>query len=65
MPSTGAVCHRASRADPLGTDGALALVMLDRFADNADVIFGHNLIDLDLPHLHAANPGLRPLRLPR
>ena len=46
--------------------GALgpALVRLDAFAGDADCLLGHNLIAFDLPHLAAANPGLRLLRLP-
>ena len=43
---------------------ARALVKLDRLADGADFILGHNLIDFDLPHLKAASPGLRLFRLP-
>ena len=43
---------------------AAALTKLDSFADGADFILGHNLIDFDLPHLKAANPGLRLLQLP-
>ena len=45
-----------------GLSGALA--KLDDLADGADYLLGHNLIDFDLPHLEAANPGLRLLRLP-
>ena len=41
-----------------------ALVDLDALADGADFLLGHNLIDFDVPHLQAANPGLRLLRLP-
>ena len=43
---------------------AAALTKLDNFADGADFLLGHNLIDFDLPHLRAANPNLRLLRLP-
>ena len=43
---------------------ATSLARLDDFADGADFLLGHNLIDFDLPHLKAANPGLRLLRLP-
>ena len=47
-------------------DGDLAtkLVELDDFADGADFLLGHNLIDFDLPHLKAAKPDLRLLKLP-
>ena len=41
-----------------------ALAKLDSFAEGADFLLGHNLIAFDLPHLKAANPGLRLLRLP-
>ena len=50
--------------EPSSTGLARALVKLDRLADGADFILGHNLIDFDLPHLKAASPGLRLLRLP-
>ena len=50
---------------PAGDGGlAAALAKLDSFADGADFLLGHNLIDFDLPHLQAANPNLRLLRLP-
>ena len=42
----------------------LALARLDAFAVGADCLLGHNLIAFDLPHLAAANPDLRLLRLP-
>ncbi|MXX40228.1 MAG: RecQ family ATP-dependent DNA helicase [Gemmatimonadetes bacterium] len=45
-------------------DLATALVELDDFADGADFLLGHNLIDFDLPHLEAAKPDLRLLKLP-
>ena len=41
-----------------------ALMHLDDFADGANFLLGHNLIDFDLPHLRAANRDLRLLRLP-
>ena len=41
-----------------------ALAKLDDFADGADFLLGHNLIAFDLPHLKAANPNLKLLRLP-
>ena len=43
---------------------AKALARLDGFADDATFLLGHNLIDFDLPHLRAAKPDLRLLRLP-
>ena len=47
-----------------GASFAAALTKLDDLADGADFILGHNLIAFDLPHLQAANPRLRLLRLP-
>ena len=41
-----------------------ALARLDDFADGASVVLGHNLIAFDLPHLMAAKPDLRLLKLP-
>ncbi len=43
---------------------ATGLARLDDLSDGADFLLGHNLIAFDLPHLRAANPGLRLLRLP-
>ena len=53
-----------SLTGPKGTSLGRALTRLDSFADGADFVLGHNLIEFDLPHLKAANPGLRLLRLP-
>ena len=47
-----------------GGDLGKALARLDEFAHGADFVLGHNLIAFDLPHLAAAKPGLRLLRLP-
>ena len=41
-----------------------ALGQLDDIADGASFILGHNLIAFDLPHLTAARPDLRLLKLP-
>ena len=41
-----------------------ALEQLDALAEGASFLLGHNLIAFDLPHLAAANPDLRLLRLP-
>ncbi len=50
---------------PTARDGlATALAKLDDLAKGVDFLLGHNLIAFDLPHLEAANPGLRLLRLP-
>ena len=38
---------------------------LDRMAQGARFVLGHNLIAFDIPHLQAADPGLRLLKLPR
>ena len=45
-------------------DLTAALENLDAFAQGADYLLGHNLIAFDLPHLTAAKPDLRLLRLP-
>ncbi len=47
-----------------GGDLVAALAELDEFAAGADFLLGHNLIAFDLPHLKAANPDLRLLKLP-
>ena len=44
---------------------AAALAKLDDLADGVDFLLGHNLIAFDLPHLQAANPGLRLFGFPR
>ena len=41
-----------------------ALAKLDGLSDGADFLLGHNLIDFDLPHLHAVNPELKLVSLP-
>ena len=41
-----------------------ALEQLDVLADGASFLIGHNLIAFDLPHLAAAKPDLRLLKLP-
>ena len=41
-----------------------ALAQLDEFAAAASFVLGHNLIAFDLPHLAAAKPELRLLKLP-
>ena len=41
-----------------------ALLKLDELTDGASFVLGHNLIAFDLPHLAAAKPELRLLRLP-
>lgn len=43
---------------------AAALAELDNFADTASFLLGHNIIAFDLPHLAAAKPDLRLLKLP-
>jgi len=40
------------------------LAKLDALAEGAAFVLGHNLIVFDLPHLAAANPELRMLKLP-
>ena len=41
------------------------LAKLDRLADGAAFVVGHNLIDFDAKYLAAADPNLRLLRLPQ
>lgn len=48
-----------------GGDVGRALRRLDEFAQGSKFLLGHNLIGFDIPHLEAANPDLRLLRLPR
>ncbi len=40
------------------------LARLDRFAEGASFILGHNIIKFDIPHLRAAMPDMQLLRLP-
>ena len=47
-----------------GRDLTSALGKLDRLADQASYLLGHNIIDFDLPQLAAAKPDLRLLELP-
>lgn len=44
---------------------AESLRRLDAFAEGAAFLLGHNLVAFDVPHLEAAKPDLRLLRLPR
>ena len=48
----------------LPADCREALLKLDDLTDEASFVLGHNLIAFDLPHLAAAKPELRLLRLP-
>ncbi len=47
-----------------GVNAAQRLGELDRFADGASFVLGHNIVAFDMPLLEAANPGLTLLRLP-
>ncbi len=53
------------RLENSGVGLAEALCRLDKLADQASFVLGHNLIEFDLPHLQAAKPDLRLLSLPR
>ncbi|MYD63790.1 MAG: hypothetical protein F4W91_22385 [Gemmatimonadetes bacterium] len=46
-----------------GGDLTAALTKLDDFADGANFLLGHNLINFNLPHLKAAKSDLRILKL--
>ena len=61
----GAVCGEASYGwkGPRGNPTE-ALSGLDRLAEGADLLLGHNIIDHDLCYLRKARPGLRLLQLP-
>ena len=60
----GAVRSRSGKALTFHSgDLDTALKNLDAFAKGADYLLGHNLIAFDLPHLTAAKPDLRLLRL--
>ena len=48
-----------------GPPDAGGLSRLDLMAQGARFVLGHNLIAFDIPHLQAADPGLRLLKLPR
>ncbi len=54
---------KGSMSFPPGTL-AEALDALDRLADSAGFVLGHNLIAFDLPHLRAVQPNLRLLGKP-
>ena len=47
-----------------GSGMKAALTELDRFADGASCLLGHNIIKFDVPYLTAADPSLRLLKLP-
>lgn len=47
-----------------GGDLSKALDELEKLADGAAFLLGHNLVAFDLPHLTAARPDLRLLKLP-
>ncbi len=64
MPSMRCAGIPAGSLNYQGGSLRTALAKLDDFADGATFILGHNLIDFDLPHLAAAKPDLRLLKLP-
>ena len=59
-PDTEATYHSSQTGPNLRRH----LRALDTLAEGADLLVGHNLINFDLPYLHAAKPDLRLLRLP-
>lgn len=59
-----AVAGDGGRSLMLAGSAPRALERLDRFADGFGCVLGHNLVAFDHPHLAAAQPTLRLLRLP-
>ena len=61
-------CFGAVRGDNgrgiSGVGNATELAKLDKLAEGAEFLLGHNLIEFDIPHLMAAMPDLGLLRLP-
>ena len=57
-----ALTWRGSRRGSRGWEQKLREI--DEVGSHCDALVGHNLIAHDLPHLRAAAPGLRLLRLP-
>jgi len=58
---------RSDTGESISFDGnnlLVKLVELDDLANGTSFLLGHNLIKFDLPHLVAANPNLRLLKLP-
>ena len=58
--------YYAGTGEPLSRNGDQAcsretLLALDRMAQRAEMVLGHNIIDFDLPHLRAVDPGLKVL----
>ena len=47
-----------------GGGSASELAKLDELAEGTSYLLGHNLVDFDLPHLAAAKPDMRLLKLP-
>ena len=61
----GAIRADTGKVMTYSGDGlAAALERLDKFAEGASYILGHNVIAFDLPHLAAADHKLRLLKLP-
>ena len=62
-----AAAHRPDTGDSLSMSGrpsSGSLQRLDRAAEGAQFLLGHNIIAFDLPHLEALNPQLSLLKLP-
>ena len=56
-------CDNGESFEYSGGNLQTALKKLDRFADGASFLIGHNLIEFDIPHLAAADPELQILQL--
>ena len=54
------LCFGAARGDSgrglSGVGNAIELAKLDKLAEGAEFLLGHNLIEFDIPHLKAAMP---------
>ena len=56
--------YHAGTGESLSRNGDQAcnretLLALDRMAQRAEMVLGHNIIDFDLPYLRAVDPGLK------
>ena len=62
-----AAAYRPDTGDSLsmsGNPGSGSLQRLERVAEGAEFLLGHNIIAFDIPHLQALKPDLGILKLP-